>query len=581
MHLPDESERAEYVLNEAGTLYKGFPFYVQPVAWNYDQFDAPLAKCVLDVLLPRVRAGERGDPVLLSRRFSALVNGNDDSGVIFGNWSGEYNQPGATAPSKWTSSSAILGRYVDDGGQTPVRWGQCFAFAGCLNSCLRCLGIPCRPVTNYWSAHDVHFNRTIDKVFMADGSKGDSEDSIWTYHVWNEAFMRRPDLRIPRGGEAGMYDGWQAVDATPQEESGGAMQMGPAPLRACYLGQGGVPYDTEFLIAEVNADERTWTENAETGEFELTKVDKSKVGPFTLTKSVKPSAPLALAGNTTKLPNTVDLRALYKPAEGTLAERANALHRSRRARDPAQDGVRFAVRWVDPNGGLPHVGEPFACVVSASALGLGEGGASVRCSIAAFATSYTGGLPHELKRAEFGAGGGGEGGEGGGARLEAGAKEEWTLTLSAEDYKAGLGGTSFAFEFRCFATVEEASGKKYSWASVESAYLVPPTLAVAPPDAAVAPGGATALTVTLVNKLPFALGAGTLTASGQHHLAAEVTGGQGQEVAAGATATFEVTVTAAANAAPGSNAQVALELETAVMQDVVPAEPVFVAIGRS
>ena len=88
-----------------------------------------------------------------------------------------------------------------------------------------------------------------------------------------------------------MYDGWQAVDATPQEESGGAMQMGPAPLRACYLGQGGVPYDTEFLIAEVNADERTWTEDAATGEFTLTKVDARKVGPFTLTKSVGRTAP--------------------------------------------------------------------------------------------------------------------------------------------------------------------------------------------------------------------------------------------------------------------------------------------------
>ena len=42
------------------------------------------------------------------------------------------------------------------------------------------------PVTNYWSAHDVHTNRAIDKFFEADGSRTNKEDSIWTYHVWNE-----------------------------------------------------------------------------------------------------------------------------------------------------------------------------------------------------------------------------------------------------------------------------------------------------------------------------------------------------------------------------------------------------------
>ena len=34
------------------------------------------------------------------------------------------------------------------------------------------------------------------------------------FHVWNDAWMARPDL--PPG-----YGGWQAIDATPQEASGG------------------------------------------------------------------------------------------------------------------------------------------------------------------------------------------------------------------------------------------------------------------------------------------------------------------------------------------------------------------------
>lgn len=34
------------------------------------------------------------------------------------------------------------------------------------------------------------------------------------FHVWNDCWMKRPDL--PSG-----FDGWQVVDATPQETSSG------------------------------------------------------------------------------------------------------------------------------------------------------------------------------------------------------------------------------------------------------------------------------------------------------------------------------------------------------------------------
>lgn len=57
--------------------------------------------------------------------------------------------------------------------------------------------------------------------------------------------MERPDL--PSG-----FGGWQAVDATPQEESpqGGGYRTGPASLRAIKLGQR-LNYDVEFIISEV------------------------------------------------------------------------------------------------------------------------------------------------------------------------------------------------------------------------------------------------------------------------------------------------------------------------------------------
>ena len=65
------------------------------------------------------------------------------------------------------------------------------------------------------------------------------------FHVWNESWMSRPDL--PPG-----FEGWQVLDATPQEESpqGGGYRTGPASLKAIKEGNS-VPFDTNFVIAEV------------------------------------------------------------------------------------------------------------------------------------------------------------------------------------------------------------------------------------------------------------------------------------------------------------------------------------------
>ena len=97
----------------------------------------------------------------------------------------------------------------------------------------RALGIPCRSVTNFISAHDTNQSLTIDRFFDAEGEEIDTadklavsglgrsdmdmvtlNDSIWNFHVWNDVWLTRPDL--PKG-----YGGWQAIDATPQEASDG------------------------------------------------------------------------------------------------------------------------------------------------------------------------------------------------------------------------------------------------------------------------------------------------------------------------------------------------------------------------
>lgn len=76
-----------------------------------------------------------------------------------------------------------------------------------------------------------------------------NSDSIWNYHVWNELWMERPDLT----NNALTYNGWQAVDSTPQEMSDGIYRCGPAPVRAVKYGEVLRPYDCNFLYAEVNA----------------------------------------------------------------------------------------------------------------------------------------------------------------------------------------------------------------------------------------------------------------------------------------------------------------------------------------
>jgi transglutaminase 1 len=82
-----------------------------------------------------------------------------------------------------------------------------------------------------------------------DGSMDEAktDDSVWNFHVWNDAWFARPDLVDPN------FSGWQAIDATPQEKSEGLYQCGPCPLYAVKHGLK-VDYDWIFIYGEVNAD---------------------------------------------------------------------------------------------------------------------------------------------------------------------------------------------------------------------------------------------------------------------------------------------------------------------------------------
>ncbi|WAR12579.1 TGMH-like protein [Mya arenaria] len=243
--------------------------------------------CALSLLdQAGIKDQARSNPVIIARKLSALVNSSDDNGVLTGNWSGDYTS--GTSPLEWTGSCAILEQYYRT--KEPVRYGQCWVFSGVLTSVCRALGIPARSVTNFSSAHDTDGSISIDKHFNTDGEPLEeyNSDSIWNFHVWNDVWMARPDLPVG-------YGGWQAVDATPQEDSD-----------------------------EVNADMVYWMVG-EDGSMEKRGMNKNSVGKHISTKSVTGIGNATRSSRDGKLCSDVereDVTDQYKFKEGSEEERA-------------------------------------------------------------------------------------------------------------------------------------------------------------------------------------------------------------------------------------------------------------------
>ncbi|XP_054473771.1 protein-glutamine gamma-glutamyltransferase E-like [Anoplopoma fimbria] len=309
VYMTDEKEIDEYVMNEEGIIYKGSASHIFPCNWDFGQFEDKMVDICVKILDLNIKHGidpgddvsARCNPIYVGRVISAMINSQDDGGIVVGCWDGRYNL--GYKPSHWTGSHAILKRWFDNYSR-PVKYGQCWVFAGVMCSVMRLLGIPCRVVTNFESAHDNNKNLIID-VFHADYGVREqpSHDSIWNFHVWTEAWMRRPDL-----AEDGRYDGWQVLDPTPQEKSEGVYCCGPAPVKAILEGQTDLKYDIPFVFAEVNADCIDW----------LVKADRSKVNIFSDTSRVGQNISTKSVGSNKRL-NITDS---YKYREGSEKERS-------------------------------------------------------------------------------------------------------------------------------------------------------------------------------------------------------------------------------------------------------------------
>ena len=231
---------------------------------------------------------DRADPVLVSRHLSFAVGAD----LCYGKWGeGSYTtgkpSRGYTCngdcfePSHWTGTLQLLAVY--NNLLKPVQYCQCFVYSGVLCTMGRTLGFPTRIVSNFQSAHDTEKNRAIDQYYEIDEQgyftpftdDKPSTDSIWSFHVWNEVFIDRPAASVTAGCKT-CANGWNAIDATPQEFSSGGSgitgavyQMGPASVRLVKRNLDKL-YDNEFVISEVNANLNLWVkDDSKPGGFDL------------------------------------------------------------------------------------------------------------------------------------------------------------------------------------------------------------------------------------------------------------------------------------------------------------------------
>lgn len=282
VYMPGESHRDEYVLEQGGLMFRGVYNIIKPTPWNYAQFEKDVLDCALYLVreVGKVTGSGRSSAIRTARALSAAVNVQDDNGVLFGNWGKELSDyDGGTHPLKWVGSLAILQRFYEK--KKPVKYAQCWVYAGILTTICRALGIPCRPVTGYDAAHDSQGSLTIDIIMDEEGNTMDefTRDSVWNYHVWNEVWMERPDL-------GPQYGGWQALDATPQETSEDKFRCGPASLKAILDGELQRPYDATYVFAQVNADKILWKYSGEIQPLKLMARDTTSIGQNISTKAI-------------------------------------------------------------------------------------------------------------------------------------------------------------------------------------------------------------------------------------------------------------------------------------------------------
>ncbi|RWR99715.1 Hemocyte protein-glutamine gamma-glutamyltransferase-like protein, partial [Dinothrombium tinctorium] len=257
-----------YILNEEGNILGGTFSKKRLIPWHYSQPSLIPAMKLFLSWLP-LTPEQRADPVLMAREVTSMVNNNgQNNSVLVGRWDGNYGDYRASdghlikanRPSYWDGSAEILERFLSD-PKNPVLYGQCWVFAGLSNTIFRFLGILSRAVTAYDSdddnmPFDLYLSQYIPNAKVK--HKRMIEEIQWNFHVWNEIWMKRPDLGTNK------YDGWQATDATPQVLINKIHNVGPVPVKAILNADLNLKKyweDAIFVYAEVNADVKLYDSN--------------------------------------------------------------------------------------------------------------------------------------------------------------------------------------------------------------------------------------------------------------------------------------------------------------------------------
>ncbi|XP_059471130.1 annulin isoform X2 [Neocloeon triangulifer] len=480
VYMEGEHERNEYVLNDTGIIWRGSYNRLRPTVWHYAQFEADVLECAVHLVsvVGKMGPASRGDPVRTARAISAAVNSPDDNGAVMGNWSDDYG--GGTAPTKWLGSSQILQKYWKD--KKPVKYGQCWVFAGVVTTIARALGIPSRPVTNYSSAHDTQSSLTVDYFVneKAEIMEELNSDSIWNFHVWNEVWMQRPDLSAE-------YDGWQVVDATPQEQSEDMYRCGPASVAAVKKGEVRKPFDGSFVYAEVNADKVFWRYNGPTQPLKLLRKDMKGIGRFISTKAI---------GSTFR----DDITEFYKYPEESKEERAAMLTALR------QSASMFSRYYLNEDFNDMHfdfelrddikIGEPFSVVLVMKNRSRNTDH-TVTVTLRVDTVNYTGRIKEGVKK------------ETTDRLVKAGAVEEIRMDVSYDEYSVHLVDQA-SFNIACMAAVKDTQYE----------YFAQDDFRVRKPDIKFKLGGDVVegkectATVSLTNPLPVPLKNGTFSVEG-------------------------------------------------------------------
>ncbi|XP_006639496.2 protein-glutamine gamma-glutamyltransferase 2 [Lepisosteus oculatus] len=331
VYMADEKKLEEYVLAQDGLIFRGNYKFPVPTPWNFGQFEPGILDACLRILdmnpkffrNPEQDCSGRRNPVYVTRVVSAMINCNDDKGVLYGRWDNSYSD--GVNPSSWNGSVEIL-RNWDSMSCQPVRYGQCWVFAAVACTVLRALGIPTRVVTNYMSAHDTNSNLVIERYFDENGSPlKKTRDMIWNFHCWVESWIKRPDLSPD-------FSEWQASDPTPQEKSEGVYCCGPVPVKAIKEGELTFKYDAPFVFAEVNADVVSFIKRKDGTEDKIR--GTVTVGQSISTKSVGSD-------------DREDITHLYKYPEGSEEERRafrKANHQNKLLQPPPEPGLHLKIK---------------------------------------------------------------------------------------------------------------------------------------------------------------------------------------------------------------------------------------------